>query len=161
MAFSTNQLNYINSLMSTLISDNPDVFYVAYTDTSTNTGEADLYIAVSDSEIRTSDGYSYTITSGSYTLYSVITGNYSSYQGNNNKRVSVSTRSASTLNVDVYEHISTNAVFLNEIFLQPDYINSIGGYTNVQNQTSLTSLNVISAVLLLFTFFTAFFKRFI
>ena len=160
MAFSTNQLNYINSVISTLLFDNHDLFYVAYTDTSTNTGEADLYIVVSDSEIQTSDGYSYTITSGSYTLYSIITGNYSNYQGNNNKRVSVSTRSASTLNVDVYEHVSTNAVFLNEIVLQPDYINSIGGYTNVQNQAALTSVNVITSVLLLFTFFTAFFKRF-
>ena len=154
MAFSTNQLNYINSVMSTLIAENPDVFYVAYTDTSTSTGDADLYIAVSDESISTTNGYTFSISAGSYKLYSIITGNYSSYQGNNNQRVTVSTRSSSTLTVDVYEHISTNAMYTTETILQPDYINSIGGYTNVQNQTALT------AVLLLFTFFCTVLKRF-
>ena len=132
--FSTNQINYIDSFLATYAAEEFS-YYVAYTNTNVGSGyyttEPDLYIIFSTEEIKASDGYNYSIPSGSI-QFAILTGNYSSNNSaNNDERVVQSTLQAQNLKIDSYEHIYTNAVF-EAYALQPDYYLTTRGETNVQ-----------------------------
>lgn len=130
--FSTNQINYIDSLLATYAAEEFS-YYIAYTNTNTSyySTEPDLYIIFSTEEITASDGYNYSIPAGSI-QFSIMTGNYSSNSSaNNDDRVVQTTLSKQNLKIDSYEHIYTNAEF-EAYALQPDYYLSTRGETNVQ-----------------------------
>ena len=148
--FSTNQINYIESFLPTYAQEDY-THYVAYTDSTNTSGyyqtDPDLYIVFSKSEITASDGYTYTVPEGAVQLC-IRTGNYlSSTNANNSDRVVVRDFTGTTLSIDEFEHIYTNATF-SGYTVQPD-INLInGGETNVR-------LEAISYIMLVVVIFTA------
>ena len=152
--FSTNQTEYVKTLLPTYAADGYK-YYIAYTnnDNSTYTQtNPDLYVIFSKDKITASDGYNYSIPEDSV-IISIRTGNYSSSSSaNNSERVEVNQYVNSTLSIDKFEHIYTNAEFAGHT-LQPDYNLISGGETNVR-------LEAISFVLLVSLFITVFSKLF-
>ena len=148
--FSTNQINYIESFLPTY-AEQDYTHYVAYTDSTNTIGyyqtDPDLYIVFSKSEITAADGYTYTVPEGAVQLC-IRTNNYSSSNtANNSDRVVVRNFTGTTLSIDEFEHIYTNATFIGYT-VQPD-INLInGGETNVR-------LEAISYIMLFVVIFAA------
>lgn len=150
--FSTAQQAYIDALLPTYAKEGYK-YYVAYTDSVGtgsyyNTPDPDLYLILSKERISAQNAYSYDIKESSV-LVTIRSGNYSSSQSAvNTERVVVSNYNPGTLNVDVFEHIYTNADF-ESYALQPDYYLASGGETNVQLQgnTFLILIVVIFLVL--------------
>ena len=142
--FNTAQQEYIKTLLPTFAKEGYK-YYVAYSDSlysnnSYSSYRPDLYVLFSKKAISATDAYSYDIQEPAI-LVSVRTYNYSSYNGANNaSRVTVVNFTQSTLNIEPYEHVYTNAEFQG-VALQPDYNLISGGETNVR-------LEAISFVLL-------------
>lgn len=136
--FSTAQQTYIESLLPTYAKEGYK-YYVAYTNTVANSGYGstavpDLYVVFSKKTISAKDAYSYVISNDSI-LVTVRSGNYSSSSYSvNTDRVVVNSYPAQTLNINLYEHIYTNAEFATYA-LQPDFYLNSGGESIVQTQT--------------------------
>lgn len=121
--FSTAQIEIVESLVPTMLSKGY-THYVAYTNANTGgyyTSEPDLYIIFATEKIIANTGYSYTIPSGSVRCV-IRSGNYSSGSTSvNTDRIVTESFKGSTLTVDKYEHIYTNAVFEGTT-IQPDIL---------------------------------------
>lgn len=147
--FSTAQQSYINAIIPTYAKEGYK-YYVCYTNTVVNSGyygsaEPDLYALFSKAPISAKDAYSFSLED-SAVLVAVRSGNYSSSSSAvNTDRVSASEYTQSTLTVDEYEHIYTNAEF-EGITLQPDYNLISGGETNVRLE-SITFIMLVALFL--------------
>ncbi len=143
--FSSNQNLFLKDFIPTVLQGDYK-YYIAYTNTSTGnyyTSENDLFVLVSTEPISAEGGYKYQLA-GECKLYEIRTGNYnSSTSANNTERVKVSDYTATSLTIDVYEHIYTNAEY-ETIIMQPN-INMGESVTNV----NLQATNVLLAVFLL------------
>lgn len=102
-------------------------FYVAYTNTTVNTGynspaQPDIYVVFSAEEITSTSAYSYNVPSGSV-RYTIRSANYStSTSAVNIDRLTV-TNFSGNLSVNVYEHVYTNAVAsASQTVIQPDIL---------------------------------------
>lgn len=152
--FSTVQTDVLTSLIPVMRRQGYK-YYIAYTNTSTSSSWVsnaivDMYVIFSDEEIVANSQYSYTVPAGAV-RYAIRTVNYStSDYGVNTERFVTSTFSG-RLSIPVYEHIYTNATFSSSA-VQPDILFSAeGGYM----YESSVSLNILTAVLLLFIVFRA------
>lgn len=121
--FSTNQIEIVETLVPTMMSKGYS-HYVAYTNTNTSNwtnNEPDLYFIFSNEEITANSAYSFNIPSGSVRCV-VRSGNYSSSNSAvNTQRIVSEEYTTTTLTVDVYEHIYTNAEFQG-VTIQPDIL---------------------------------------
>lgn len=121
--FSTTQIEIVETLVPTMLAKGY-THYVAYTNTNTsnwNNIEPDIYIIFSNEEITATSSYSYNIPSDAVRCV-VRSSNYSSSSSAvNTERIVTEEYTASTLNVDEYEHIYTNAVFTG-LSIQPDIL---------------------------------------
>ncbi len=121
--FSATQIEIVETLVPTMLSEGY-THYVAYTNTNTSNWsntEPDIYIIFSNEEITATSSYSYNIPSGSVRCV-VRSSNYSSNNSAvNTDRVVLEDYNSTTLNVDEYEHIYTNAVFTG-MSIQPDIL---------------------------------------
>lgn len=121
--FNTNQIEIVETLVPTMLAKGY-THYVAYTNTNTSnwsSTEPDIYIIFSNEEITATSSYSYNIPSDSVRVV-VRSSNYSSSTSAvNTERIVTEEYTATTLNVDVYEHIYTNAVFTGTS-IQPDIL---------------------------------------
>lgn len=155
--FSTNQIEVTQTLVNTMRQQGYK-YYVAYTNTNTSSGwnsyVEDLYIVFSKSEITATSGYSYVVPADSL-HYAIRTGNYSSSSSAvNNERYVVSYYEG-VLNIDVYEHIYTNAEFGESILVMPDI-----NYRGAGEQYEKTNgIGLVVTAVLLFVFFCSVFKR--
>lgn len=149
--FSTTQQEVIDSLVPTYLAKGYKS-YVCYTLTNINSGygstaQPDLCFVFSKGEITANSGYSYSVPSGSVMLkYRTV--NYSS--GNyavNTDRI-VQTLYSGSLNIDVYEHIYTNAAFSESSVIQPD----ITIKESVNNGYLQANFYIIAAFLLVYCF---------
>ena len=133
--FSTAQQAYIDAILPTYAKDGYK-YYVVYSNnvasgSSYYSTSPDLYALFSKSPISAQDAYTFSLEDSSV-LVAVRSGNYSSSSSAvNTARVSASEYTQTTLTVDKYEHIYTNAEF-EGITLQPDYNLISGGETNVR-----------------------------
>ena len=149
--FSTSQREYIKSIIPTYAKEGYRYYIVFSNSVGSNSGsyysEPDLYFYFSKKEITAETAYRFSFESD-VLVVSVRCNNYSSYNGaNNGPRISVSKSSSKSLNIDVYEHVYTNAKF-ESVALQPDYNLISGGETNVR-------LEAITFILLFITIFSA------
>lgn len=141
--FSTNQIEIVETLVPTMLAKGY-THYVAYTNTNTGSyynSEPDLYIIFSNEEISGSSAYSFNIPSNSVRVV-VRSSNYSSSTSAvNTERIVTEEYTATTLNVDVYEHIYTNAVFTGSS-VQPDILQEGSANTiyDTYNSVILTAI---------------------
>lgn len=148
--FSTAQTDYVKSLVPTLRKAGYD-YYLAYTDNERTTGSPDLYIIFSKDEIIANNLYSYSIPEYSV-RYAITTSNYSSnYSGS---RISVSSLAGTSINIDSFEHIYSNARY-SSYSLQPDITKG----NEVQLNATLQACSIVVTCALLFSVFLSFFKR--
>lgn len=152
--FSTAQIEYVKSLVPTMRKNGYD-YYIAYTDTVRDSSNpVDLYILFSKDEITANSLYSYSVPAGSVT-YRLITNNASSSSSSNkDPRVSVSTFTGNSLNVDSFEHVYSNAKY-SGYSLQPDITKG----NEVQLNATLQACSIVVTCALLFSVFLSFFKR--
>lgn len=149
--FSTSQQEYIKSIIPTYAKEGYR-YYICFTNSLGSNGssyysEPDLYFYFSKKEITAEAAYRFSFQDNALVV-SVRSYNYSSYNGaNNGARVSVSEASSKSLNINVYEHLYTNAKF-ETVALQPDYNLISGGETNVR-------LEAITFILLFIVIFSA------
>lgn len=157
--FNSAQQEYIKTLLPTYAKEGYK-YYVAYTDSlyssnSYSTYRPDLHIIFSKKIISSTDAYSYDIQEPAI-LVSVRTYNYSSYNGANNaSRVTVVNFTQSTLNIEPYEHVYTNAEF-QSVALQPDYNLISGGEMNVRLE-AISFVLIVSLIISLLS--CVFFRR--
>lgn len=150
--FNTAQTDYIKSLVPTMREQGYE-YYVAYSDFDrSDNSSPDVYIVFSREKIDPQGLYVFSIPADSV-LYSVNSSNYSRTNGND-IRVSITNYNGSTLTVDRWEHIYTNAEFTG-FAVQPDITKG----TEVQTNETLQAVGIIISVCLLFTVFISFFKR--
>lgn len=149
--FSTAQQEYIKSIIPTYAKEGYRYYIVCTNSVGSSSGsyysEPDIYFYFSKKEISAETAYRFTFK-GDVLVVSVRSYNYSSYNGAyNGSRVSVSESTSKSLNIDVYEHVYTNAKF-ETVALQPDYNLISGGEMNVR-------LEAITFILLFITIFSA------
>ncbi len=156
--FSTAQLEYIKAYLPTYAKQGYK-FYLCYSDSDSSGGygsqtQPDLYIIFSKSEITQNSLYSYSVGENSV-LLSIRTGNYSTY--NSQPRVTVADETRTTVQINSYEHVFTNAAAQSEtVSFQPDFYLSSGGDTNVK----LEAVSFILLVTLICSLLSrVFFKR--
>ena len=132
--------------------------YVAYTNTDINSSwnstfnEPDLFIVFSSEEILANSSYSYNIPSGSV-LCTVRSNNYStSNSAINTERILIEDYTETVLDIEVYEHISTNAISTSYT-VQPDIIKE-GSVNTVYEQTN----SILLSILLFFIVFWCMWK---
>lgn len=156
--FSTNQIEVLSALIPTMKDKGFD-FYVAYTSTNTNSGWGasaipDLYVVFSQDKIEASSGYDYIIPEGSC-VYTIRTANYSTSDYGVNTDRFVLSEFSGVLSIDVYEHIYSNAEYLEGSVIMPDF-----NYRGVGEQYEKTNgLGIVVTIVLLFVVFCSFFKR--
>lgn len=152
--FSTNQDNIIKTLVPAMRRQGYR-YYIAYTNTSTesswnSSSEVDLYIIFSSEEILANSQYSYSVPDGAV-RYSIRSGNYSTSNNAVNTERLVSSSFSGTVNIDVYEHVYTNAEF-SGYSVQPDILYTAqGGYL----YEGVIAASLLCATLLLFIVFRA------
>lgn len=128
--FSDAQQRFIASLVASMREDYP--YYLAYSDFhSSGYDVPSLYVMFSDKPITASSPYRYVVPQG--VKYSVITGNYSSYNSNND-RISVSSFDGGNVSIPAYEWVYSNAEYSGSA-IQPDVNMLYGGDYNAQIQT--------------------------
>ena len=155
--FSTNQIEYVKTLLPTYANQGYK-YYIAYTNndnTNYYSTNPDLYVIFSKDKITASDGYNYSVNPEETVIISIRTGNYStSTSADNSERVLVNQYVNETLFIDEWEHIYTNAEFTGHT-LQPDYNLISGGETNVR----LEAITFVLLVYLLITIGSKLFRR--
>lgn len=156
--FSTNQIEVLSALVPTMKNKGFD-YYVAYTSTSVNSGwgsvaNPDLYVVFSRDKIVSSSGYDYTIPEGSL-LYSIRTVNYSTSDYGVNSERFVKSEFAGNLSINEYEHIYSNAEYIEGSVTMPDL-----NFRGVGEQyEKIDGIGIVISVVLLFVVFCSFFKR--
>lgn len=130
--------------------------YVAYTNSLYKEGfydsyDPDLYIIFSKTEITANSPYSYQVPSDSV-LYSCRTVNYSSSSHAVNTDRIVSKPFIGRLDIEVYEHIYTNAESTQAV-IQPDILKGEGVSQNV---IGTANTFILCAILFLLIFFKIF-----
>lgn len=129
--FSDAQQRFIASLVSSMRKEYP--YYLAYSDfRSSGYDVPQIYVLFSADPITASSPYRYVVPQG--VKYSVITGNYSSYNSSNTDRISVSAYSGGNVSIPVYEWVYSNAEYSGSA-IQPDVNMLYGGDYNAQIQT--------------------------
>lgn len=118
MAFSTSQLQYIESIVLSASVDYPDGHYIAFNNVGASSDEADLTIIISPGDIYVNDKlldsffydneYAFYITQAGI-RYDIKSGNPSSYNGNYSSRISVSTVDVGQIVVPAYNTVATNS----------------------------------------------------
>ena len=149
--FSTAQQSYIDSILPTY-ADMGYKYYVCYTDSSSsgyNDYHPDLYFIFSDKQITSDTGYKFTYSDS--IQVAIYTGNVSTY--NQAQRLQVTSLSAGSRSVPVYEHIYSNASFTGTV-VQPNYYISSRGLSNAQQNAFMLGVGVI----VFFCFFTRLFR---
>lgn len=124
--FNTAQTQILESLIQTN-AERGYHYYVAYTNTNTNTiyntsVKPDLYVVFSTDKIEQNSAYSYTIPAGSvrYTIRSV---NWSSSSAAVNTDRIIPVPFSGRLNIEVFEHVYTNTSSSTISYaLQPDIL---------------------------------------
>lgn len=147
--FSTVQQEVVKSIVPTYLAKGYKS-YVCYTITNLNSGygytaEPDLCFIFSKGEITANSGYSYSIPQGSIML-KYRTTNYSSSQYAVNTDRIVQTSFSGSLNINVYEHIYSNATFSESSVIQPD----ISIKESVNNGYLQANFYIIAAFLLVY-----------
>lgn len=149
--FSTAQQEYIKSIIPTYAKEGYRYYIVHSNSVGSNSSsyysEPDIFFYFSKKQISAQTAYRFTFE-GDVLVVAVRSYNYTNYSGaNNTSRVIVSESSSKSLNIDVYEHVYTNAKF-ETVALQPDYNLISGGETNVR-------LEAITFILLFIVIFGA------
>lgn len=101
-------------------------YYVAYTHTNTDNSwntstDPDLYIVFSKEKITAQSGYKYTVPENSV-QYICRSSNYSTSTNSVNTDRIIKQNYSGTLNINVYEHIYTNAQFGESLVVMPDIL---------------------------------------
>lgn len=117
MAFSTNQIQYIESIVMNASHDYPDGTYIAFNNVGASSDEADLTIIICPSQIYINDKMFSDYNSGKYTFflpeysirYDIKTGNPSTYQGVYSQRISFSAIDPGQFSINSYNTVSSNA----------------------------------------------------
>lgn len=151
MGFSTAQLD----ILEPLVADMRDMgyeYYLCHQNLMSDTAnDFDMIVYFSKDTIYGTGMYTYTIPTGSVAYY-IRSGNASSY-GNQGIRMSVDDNIDIIVNyeVPIYCHISTNATFMSQTSIQPDYCMEVHQY-----ETQGGILFTLCVFLLLFSFFKLF-----
>lgn len=152
--YSTSQIEVVSSLVPTLKEQGYE-YYIATTNVTIGyytEVEPDLYIYFSEEPIIASNGYSYDLPDNTL-KYTIRTPNYSSSStAVNTNRIVVETIEAQTINIDVYEHIYTNAEFNTGAVVQPD-ICAKGGYQSEKIESVGIVITVLLCVYCIFKMF--------
>lgn len=174
MAFTTNQLQYLNSILAANLEMHPGGYYIAWNEAISSTGtEADLHIIMSDEPISLSQkGYENYLTEGAVYFngegaavrYDIITGNPSGYNPDTSNRIEVTpygTGDAWVAYIPGYDSISTNCDMETYygVAMFGDAFGAEGGYIYETQKDSAGAVGIISALCLLTVFFIAFFRR--
>ena len=143
--FSTAQNDYLKSLIPAMRRQGYR-YYLAYSDN-------DLYVIFAKDKIMANSLYSYSVTAGSV-RYSIITSNTS--YNNTAYRVTTAFVGASTVNIDRYEHIYSNAAPVTDtVQLQPDIL-----YTGeVYARETVSAVGIVLVIGLFVSWFWRFFSR--
>lgn len=152
MGFSTAQLDILEPLVADM-RDRGYEYYLCHQNLlSSTSNDFDLIVYFSKEEIFGTGLYTYTIPSGSV-AYFIRSGNASSY--NNELRMYVDDQIDLIIGYEVpnYCHISTNATFMSETQIQPDYC------LEVQQYETQGGILFTVCVFLLFFAFTKLFRR--
>lgn len=126
-------------------------YYIAYTDTDIDSSwnsatEPDLYFVFSKEKITAQSGYKYTIPENSI-QYVCRSGNYStSTNAVNTDRIKKQSISG-TLNIDLYEHIYSNAEYGETQVIMPDIL---GGEMYAENVYIQATNFILGAFLFFF-----------
>lgn len=148
--FSTNQLEIVKALVPTM-REQGYKYYIAYTytdiDSSWNSSiEPDLYFVFSKEKITAQSGYKYTIPENSI-QYVCRSGNYStSTSAVNTDRIKKQSISG-ILNIDLYEHIYSNAEYGETQVIMPDIL---GGEMYAENVYIQATNFILGAFLFFF-----------
>ena len=151
--FSTAQNDYLKSLVPVMRQQGYR-YYVAYSDNDrSNNYDPDLYVIFSKDKITANSLYSYIVPAGSV-RYSIITSNTS--YNNTAYRVITASVGASTVSVDRYEHIYSNAAPATDtVQLQPDIL-----YTGeVYVRETVSAVGIVLVIGLFVSWFWKFFSR--
>lgn len=154
--FNTAQKDLLESLIPVMRREGY-FYYVAYTNTNTNSGHnytvpVDMYIVFSKSELSFSSAYNFRCPEGSI-RFACRTVNYSTSQyGVNTDRI-VKSSISGNVNVNLYEHIYTNASYNTGVVVRhPDILYSTEGGYSLEISLALT---IAVCILLLFSAFRA------
>jgi len=151
--FSTSQNDYLKSLVPVMRQQGYR-YYVAYSDNDRNNNyDPDLYVIFSKDKITANSLYSYSVPAGSV-RYNIITSNTS--YNNTAYRVTTASVGASTVTVDRYEHVYSNAVpAMDTVQLQPDIL-----YTGeVYARETVSAVGIVLTIGLFVTWFWRLFSR--
>ena len=151
--FSTSQNDYLKSLVPVMRQQGYR-YYVAYSDNDRNNNyDPDLYVIFSKDKITANSLYSYSVPAGSV-RYNIITSNTS--YNNTAYRVTTASVGASTVTVDRYEHVYSNAVpAMDTVQLQPDIL-----YTGeVYVRETVSAVGIVLTIGLFVTWFWRLFSR--
>lgn len=151
--FSTAQNDYLKSLVPVMRQQGYR-YYIAYSDNDRdNNYNPDLYVIFAKDKITANSLYSYSVPAGSV-RYSIITSNTS--YNNTAYRVITASVEASTVSVDRYEHIYSNAAPATDtVQLQPDIL-----YTGeVYVRETVSAVGIVLVIGLFVSWFWKFFSR--
>ena len=151
--FSTAQNDYLKSLIPAMRRQGYR-YYLAYSDNDRdNNYNPDLYVIFAKDKIMANSLYSYSVTAGSV-RYSIITSNTS--YNNTAYRVTTAFVGASTVNIDRYEHIYSNAAPVTDtVQLQPDIL-----YTGeVYARETVSAVGIVLVIGLFVSWFWRSFSR--
>lgn len=151
--FSTAQNDYLKSLVPVMRQQGYR-YYIAYSDNDRdNNYNPDLYVIFAKDKITANSLYSYSVPAGSV-RYSIITSNTS--YNNTAYRVTTAFVGASTVNIDRYEHIYSNAAPVTDtVQLQPDIL-----YTGeVYARETVSAVGIVLVIGLFVSWFWRFFSR--
>jgi len=172
MAFSTNQVQYLEMILSQNAARLSDYnfHYIAWNDFDNDS--YDLHILLSLDEISMTakgfiedkDNYIFDIADSSTVLLDINTSNPSGYNPDLSSRLNPSLYPSSSIKVPRYSTISTNAYTFDalnsEAGLFGDILISSGGeYYAVDQKSNAEGLGVLSCLLVFLVFFIAFFRR--
>lgn len=151
--FSTAQNDYLKSLVLVMRQQGYR-YYIAYSDNDRdNNYNPDLYVIFAKDKITANSLYSYSVPASSV-RYNIITSNTS--YNNTAYRVTTASVGASTVTVDRYEHVYSNAVpAMDTVQLQPDIL-----YTGeVYARETVSAVGIVLTIGLFVTWFWRLFSR--
>ena len=151
--FSTAQNDYLKSLVPVMRQQGYR-YYIAYSDNDRdNNYNPDHYVIFAKDKITANSLYSYSVPASSV-RYNIITSNTS--YNNTAYRVTTASVGASTVTVDRYEHVYSNAVpAMDTVQLQPDIL-----YTGeVYARETVSAVGIVLTIGLFVTWFWRLFSR--
>lgn len=146
--FSTAQMDMLRPLIIQM-RDNGYLYYLAYQNYTSTSNDYDLFVVFSKEVITAEDMYTYAVPADSL-RYSIRSGN--AYSSQTTPRITTATLPiATTVTIEEYQHISTNAEFQTAV-IQPDiFISEVKDY---DTQGSL--LLIVCSMLCVYCFFKLF-----